>query len=211
MRKKGLTVWIFSTLTVVTMMHLIDSVNALFFTNQIQLLQLYPLANTFLTQMSIQTYFYISAGASAILWGITCILAFDNPVETFLNHILTDAQQQKTKENQIVEDNGELFDLMYEKMESDSEVLLQVKDLIRNVRTEVRDIAPIKESMEKTKRDLNKITKQLVALEEQVLFPLLCTSCKKPIRADFKVCPYCSELLRLPEVTISRNRDIKIK
>ncbi|MBK5134163.1 hypothetical protein JJE00_07035 [Candidatus Bathyarchaeota archaeon] len=211
MRTKGITIWLFSTLTVITMMHLIDSVNALFFSNQIQLLQLYPFANTFLTQMSIQTYFYVSAGASAILWGITCILAFDNPVETFLNHILSDAQKQRSKESQIVEDNGGLFDLMYEKMESDSEVLLEVKDLIRNVRTEVRDIAPIKESMLRTKRDLNKINKQLISLEEQVLFPLLCNSCKKPIRADFKVCPYCSELLKLPEVTISHNRDFQIK
>ena len=72
-------------------------------------------------------------------------------------------------------------------------------------------IAISSQSMLRTKRDLNKIAKQLVSLEEQVLFPLLCNSCKKPIRADFKVCPYCSELLKLPEVTISHNRDIQIK
>ena len=204
MRTKGLTIWIFSTLTVITMMHLIDSVNALFFSNQIQLLQLYPFANTFLTQMSIQTYFYVSAGASAILWGITCILAFDNPVETFLNHILSDAQQQRTKESQIVDDNGELFDLMYEKMESDSETLSHVKDLIRNVRSEVREIAPIKVSMEKTRRDLSKITKQLITLEEKVFYPLVCHSCSHPVRADFKLCPYCGIALQLTEITISQ-------
>ncbi|MBK5133749.1 zinc ribbon domain-containing protein [Candidatus Bathyarchaeota archaeon] len=204
MRKKGLVIWIMSTLTVITLIHLIDSVNAFLFNNPTQLLQIYPILNTFLTQMSTQIYFYLSAATSAILWGITCIIAFDNPVELFLNKILSDAKQQSLDEAKVMDGKGELFDLMYEKMESDSETLSHVKDLIRNVRSEVREIAPIKVSMEKTRRDLSKITKQLITLEEKVFYPLVCHSCSHPVRADFKLCPYCGIALQLTEITISQ-------
>ncbi len=210
MQKKGLIIWIFSTLTVITLIHLIDAVNASLFSNQIQLLSLYPIVNVILSQISPQVYLFLTASTTVILWGLTCIIAFDNPVETFLNKILSDAKQQTVNEEQIMENKGELFDLMYETMESDSETLSQVKDLIRNVRTEVRDIAPMKESVEKTKNDLNKIRTQLITLEEKVLFPMLCPSCKHPIRTDFKLCPYCGTPMELPEVTISNTPNIRI-
>lgn len=204
MRKKGLIIWVMSTLTVITLIHLIDSVNAFLFNNPAQLLQIYPILNTFLTQLSPQIYFYLSAATCATLWGITCIIAFDNPVELFLNKILSDAKQQSLDEAKVIDGKGELFDLMYETMESDSETLCHVKDLIRNVRSEVREITPIKASMEKTRKDLSKITTQLISLEEKVLFPLKCHSCNHPIRADFKLCPYCGNSLKLAEVTISQ-------
>jgi hypothetical protein len=209
LQKKGLTIWIFSTITVFTLIHLIDAVAALLFNNQIQLLQLYPIINGFLSQISAQIYFYLSASTTAVLWGITCIIAFDNPVETFLNKILSDAKQQTINEEQAMEKSGEIFDLMYETLESDSETLCQIKDLIRNVRTEVKDIAPIKESMEKTKTDLNKIRKQLITLEEKALFPMICPSCRKPTRADFKLCPYCGVSMELPKITISNRNNIR--
>ena len=202
MRVKGLAIWVLSTFTIISLIHLIDSTNALIFSNEIQLLQLYPLISGILTQISVQTYFYISAGTTAFLWGLTCILAFDNPIETFLNNIISDSQQQRNEETQIDESSGDLFTLIYETMESDSKTLLQVKDLIRNVRNEVKDIVPIKESLEKTKRDLNNIRNQLITLEEKVIFPLLCSSCKQPIRTDFKVCPYCGIQIELPEIII---------
>ena len=197
-------------MTVITLIHLIDAVNALLFNNQIQLLELYPIINGVISQISAQIYFYLTVSTTIILWGLTCIIAFDNPIETFLNKILSDAKQQTINEEQIIENKGELFDLMYETMESDSETLSQVKDLIRNVRTDVSDIAPMKESIEKTKKDLSKIRTQLITLEEKVLFPMICPSCKHPIRADFKLCPYCGVPMELPEVTISNRAGLRI-
>jgi hypothetical protein len=61
--------------------------------------------------------------------------------------------------------------------------------------------------LEKTKSDLIKIGNQLNDLEEQVLFPISCSSCKKPIRADFKFSPYCSEVLKFSEVNVLRKCD----
>ena len=90
------------------------------------------------------------------------------------------------------------------------DTLKDADPLISDLMPEVRDIAPMKESVEKTKIDLNKIRTQLITLEEKVLFPMLCPSCKHPIRTDFKLCPYCGTPMELPEVTISNTPNIRI-
>ena len=200
MRKKGIAIWLFSTLTFISLIHLIDAAAALLFNNQIQLLQLYPFINQ--QQISPDIYLCISGASTAILWAITCLIAFDNPVEAFLNKVLSDAKTQTTTEAQVLESKSELFDLMYETVESDSETLAQVKDLMRNIRTEVKDIQPIKETMEKTRTELSSLKKQIKTLEEKLLFTIICPACGNPLRSDFKLCPYCGENIKLQEKII---------
>ena len=200
MRKKGIAIWLFSTLTFISLMHLIDAAAAVIFNNQIQLLQLYPFINQ--QQISTDIYLYISGASTAILWAITCLIAFDNPVETFLNKVLSDAKQQTATEAQVLESKSELFDLMYETVESDSETLAQVKDLMRNMRVEVKDIQPIKETIEKTRIELVSLKKQMEMLEEKMLFTIICPACGKLLRPDFKLCPYCGESITLQEKMI---------
>jgi rubrerythrin len=197
LRKKGIAIWLFSTLTFISLIHLIDAAAALLFNNQIQLLQLYPFINQ--QQISTDIYLYISGASTAILWAITCLIAFDNPVETFLNKVLSDAKQQTATEAQVLESKSELFDLMYETVESDSETLAQVKDLMRNMRVEVKDIQPIKETIEKTRIELISLKKQMKTLEEKMLFTIICPACGKLLRPDFKLCPYCGESITLQE------------
>ncbi len=197
MRKKGIAIWLFSTLTFISLIHLIDAAAAVLFNNQIQLLQLYPFINQ--QQISTDIYLYISGASTAILWAITCLIAFDNPVETFLNKVLSDAKQQTATEAQVLESKSELFDLMYETVESDSETLAQVKDLMRNMRVEVKDIQPIKETIEKTRIELISLKKQMKMLEEKMLFTVICPACGKLLRPDFKLCPYCGESITLQE------------
>ncbi|UCF45374.1 MAG: zinc-ribbon domain-containing protein [Candidatus Bathyarchaeota archaeon] len=199
MRKKGIAIWVFTTLTFIAFIHLIDAASALIFNNSIQLLQIYPFINTQSQQMPIDIYLYLSATLTAILWAITCLIAFDNPVEEFLNKILSDAKKQTTTEAQVLESKSELFDLMYETVESDSETLAQVKDLMHNMRAEVKDIQPIKETIEKTRAELSNLKKQMKTLEEKLLFTILCPACGKLVRPDFKLCPYCGESIPLQE------------
>jgi hypothetical protein len=202
LRKKGIAIWLFSTLTFITLIHLIDAASAVLFNNPMQLLQLYPFINQQLQQIPTYAYFYISAASTVILWAITCLIAFDNPVETFLNKILSDVKNQTTTEAQILESKSDLFDLMYETVESDSETLAQVKDLMRNVRAEVKDIQPMKETMEKTRTELGSLKRQLKTLEEKLLFTVVCPACGKMLRPDFKLCPYCGESITFQEKMI---------
>jgi len=202
-RKKGIAIWVLSTLTFISLMHLIEAVTVILFNNPIRLLQIYPFISQQLTQLPASAYLYISAASTVILWGITCALAFDNPVETFLNKILSDAKKQTATEAQLIENKSELFDLMYETIESNSETLSQVKDMMRNVRVEVKDIQPIKETMEKTRLELGSLKKQITTLEEKLLFTnILCPACGKPLRLDFQICPYCGENIKLQQKMI---------
>ena len=199
LRKKGIAIWLFSTLTFITLIHLIDAAAAVLSNSQTQLLQLYPLINQQLQQIPTDVYLYIAAASTTILWGITCLIAFDNPVEAFLNKVLSDAKKQTATEAQILEGKSEILDLMYETIESDSETLAQVKDLMRNVRVEVKDIQPMKETIEKTKTELTTLKRQIKMLEEKLLFNVICPACGKMLRADFRLCPYCGENITLQE------------
>jgi len=83
---------------------------------------------------------------------------------------------------QVLESKSEIFDMMYETIEADSETLGQVKDLMRNMRAEVKDIQPIKESIEKTRMELSSLKKQMKTLEEKMLFNIICPTCGKLLK-----------------------------
>jgi DNA-binding PadR family transcriptional regulator len=187
-----------------SVIHLSEAVSVLIFNNQIRLLQLYPLINEKLQNVSPVTYFWVSAAASVVFWAITCAVAFDNPVEKFLNTILSDARKQGTVETQVVEEKSEVLDAMYETIESSNETLAHVRDMMYNVRTETKEIQPLAESVEKIKSELNSLKREVKRLEEKAQFPNLCPACGKPLLPEFKLCPFCGESTGLrPEKILS--------
>jgi hypothetical protein len=191
LRKKGIAIWLFTTLTFISLIHLIDAAAAILLNSPTHILQLYPIINQQLQQIPLNIYLYASAAITIALWAVTCLIAVDNPVEEFLNKILSDAKTQTSTEAQILESKSEVLDLMYETIESDSEILAQVKDLMRNMRAEVKDIQPIRETIEKTRIEVGSLKKQMRIFEEKMLFTIVCPSCGKLLRPDFKLCPYC--------------------
>jgi rubrerythrin len=188
---KGLKIWILSTLTFISLAHTIDAAIAFFSGSNALLPRIYPLIGSYIAQMPLNIYLYASAGSATAFWGLTCLVAFNNPVEALLNRTLADCQEQGEVEQQLVETHRDFFDLMYQSMEENREELGKNSDLVLNLRAEVKDMQKMRETFKETRDELTNVKKQVAILEEKMIFPLVCRSCGKPLRADFSLCPYC--------------------
>jgi len=180
-------------MTFIALAHLVDAISALILGNPIRLLQLYPIVGEKLQAVAPQTYFLTAIISSLIFWGITCTITFENPVEDFLNKILSDAKTQNASENQLLESKSEVLDVMFETVISSNDTLSQVKDLICNVRAEAKEIQPLKENIGKIREELFVLRKEIRRIDEKAKFPNLCPTCGKPLLPQFKMCPYCGE------------------
>ena len=137
MRKKCITIWLLTSLTFIFLVHFIEALAVIVLNNPIRLPQVYPLIGEALRTMSPIAYFYLTAAITAFLWGITCLIAFHNPVEVYLN-------KHKANEAEFQE-NSSLIDRMCETVESDHHTLSQLKDLMRNVQAEVKEMQTAKQ------------------------------------------------------------------
>jgi hypothetical protein len=141
-------------------------------------------------------YFCVSAIVSVVLWGITCGVVFENPLEAFLRQILADAKVNSTVETQLADRKSEVLDAMAETVEASSDTLLQLKDLVCNVRTEAKEIQPLRESVESMKADMSYLKKQIRRIEGDVPLQDSCHNCGRPLMPEFIMCPYCGESVR---------------
>ena len=85
---------------------------------------------------------------------------------------------------------------MYETTESSHDTLALVKDMMYNVRTEVKEIPPVAENVEKMRAEISNLKKEVKRLEEGVKSPIICPACGKPLLPGFKVCPFCGESIK---------------
>jgi rRNA maturation endonuclease Nob1 len=200
--RKGLSVWLLSSLTFVALMHLLDATLAFIFGNPIRLLQLYPFVGAKLQSIAPSMYFWATIVTTLILWGITCGIAFENPVDKFLNKILSDAKVHSTVETQLLESKSEVLDALFETIEATSETVAQVKDLVCNVRTDAKEIQPLRDSIENMKADLGSLKNEFKKIRENVAFPNICHACGKPLMPEFNMCPYCGESVRPTDVPV---------
>jgi rRNA maturation endonuclease Nob1 len=207
--KKGPAVWVFSSLTFLSMAHLVEAIYVLITGVHIRLLGIYPFIGQELDAISPMMYFWLSVFASLIFWGITCAIAFANPMEEFLNKVLSDAKRQSVAESQMVEDKSEMLDAMYETIESSNATIASVKDLIFNVRSEVKGIQPLTSTIDMIRLELGDLAKEVEGLEGKMKFSYVCLACGKPLLPEFKICPYCGEdarLLRSPVLSVPEQK-----
>jgi rRNA maturation endonuclease Nob1 len=204
--KKGFSVWIFSSLTFISLAHLIEAMYVWISGAQIRLLSLYPFIGDKLSNISPGEYLWTSALTSLVLWGITCGITFDNPLEGFLKEALAQARKASVAETKVVEDKSEILDAMYETLETSSETVASVKDMVCNVRTEVKEIKPLATTVDLIRLELNDLAKEVEKLENNVKYSYVCLACGKPLLPEFKICPYCGEdakLLRTPVIAMT--------
>ena len=197
MAKKGLYVWLFSSMTFISLLHMTDAISIVFFNSQPHLLQMYPYIGHQLQSMPPTVYLLASALSTLVFWGLTCTLAMDSPVEQFLNRVLSDAKRQSAVEAQTVNEKSEILDAMYETLEASQQTLSQVVDIVHNVRTEVKGIQPLSMTVENIKAEMGNLKKEVRRIEEKGRLPILCSTCGKPVSLEFRLCPFCGDPIKL--------------
>ena len=125
MRTKSIAIWFLTSITFVSLVHLIEALTVIMFNNPIRLLQLYPFASTLLKAFTPYTYLYVTATATAILWAVTCLVAFNNPVELYVS--------KREQTDAMLQDRDVLLDRMCETVESDHQTLTRLTDIMRKM------------------------------------------------------------------------------
>jgi len=201
MVKRGVTVWIFSSLSFLAAIHALEASLALFFNTETILLKSYPIINAL--SINPAAYLLASTVTTITLWGITCKAAVETPVERFLNKTLSDAKRQSELECEMVDDNRSVLDMMCETMTENNKVLAQTRDVTFNVRSELVNLRSLPEETERLSKEVEGLKKELKKLKENFKKPNLCPSCGNTVLPRFKVCPYCGENLHItPEKVV---------
>lgn len=195
MVRKGVVVWVFSTLSFITAIHALEAALWLFFNKTPILLTNYPIVN----ELNIDPllYFCSTSFLTFIFWGITCIVALENPVEKFLNLVLSDAKKQAELETEFVEENKTILDMISETLTENHKLLAQIRDLTYNVRAELTLIKPLAEGIEKINSEMEKLQKEIKKIKTEIKKPNVCPTCGKNVLPEFNICPYCGENLKL--------------
>jgi len=178
--RKAIIVWIFGFLTFMAILHTFDAVLGLTVGNTNLLLKLYPFKNL-LADVDVVTYFWASLSSAFILFGVTCAVAFHNPIEALINKTLAEVELEENPGDRTLESKASALEMISDTLTSNSVVLQSVKDDVDVVRY---DLSNLKTRLDKMEKDLTKLTK----LRN-------CPSCGKEISPDFKLCPFCGELL----------------
>ena len=124
MRTKSIAIWFLTSITFISLVHLIEALTVIMLNNPIRLLQLYPYGKTLADSFTPITYLFVTATATAVLWAATCLVAFNNPVESYL-HKLVQA------DGKAMQDRDALLDRMCETFESDLRTLTRLTDILR--------------------------------------------------------------------------------
>lgn len=140
--KKGIAVWMFGFFTFLAVLHTFDALIFFTFGVKTSLLEIYPFD---VLKMDAVTYFWASLFSTFLLLGLTCIFAFQNAVETFLNKLLTDKELEG---RELEEEPLTTFDMINNSLISNSISLQElktnlslVKDSLSALKIEMRRIS----------------------------------------------------------------------
>jgi len=123
-------------------------------------LNLYPLVSSLNVQSL--NHLSISITFTSILMAMTFRLAFSNPLDCFIEKILSDANSVNEAECEMVTDNRSILDMMCESITHISQVLAQTKDITFNVRSELTNLRSILETTQSLSEEIKEVKKNLL-------------------------------------------------
>lgn len=186
--KKGMGVWIFGFLTFLGVLHTFDAVLSFTLGGTNSLLKLSPfygLIYNMFGEIGAASYFWASMIFTFVLFGMSCVIAFHDPIATFINRVISDAKSEENPADLHLESGINVFEMINDSVTSNSILLNKVKESTEN----------IGDSVNAVKIELMMLGAKLGKMETDLATPRKCPSCGKDVLPDFKLCPYCGEKL----------------
>lgn len=186
--KKGVGVWISGFLAFLGILHTFDAVISYTFGGTNSLLKLNPLYGLIYEmfgEIDAASYFWVSMVFTFALFGMSCAIAFHDPVATFINKVISDAKLAENPADVHMESGMDAFEMISDSVTSNSVLLNKLKESTKNVGDSVNAL----------RVELMTLGAKLGKLETNLNTSKSCPSCGKDVLPEYKVCPYCGEKL----------------
>lgn len=190
--KKSIVVWIFGCLTFFAGLHTFDAVLSLASNtdNAGSLLQLYPFYNQIketIGKLDAVTYFWLSLVSTLALMGVTCSLAFYDPILAYVKKVISETKVDDTQADQRLDSELTALAMINESLTTHGILLNKVKN----------ELVPLKDGINALKIDMTRLRGKIGGLETDLAKLRKCPACGKDVLPQFKFCPHCGEKLSL--------------
>lgn len=190
--KKNIAVWIFGCLTFFAGLHTFDAVLSISSVSDSTgaLLELYPFYDRIsetIGKLDAVAYFWLSMISSVVFMGITCSIAFYDPILAYVKKMVSETKPDDTQADSK-------FDSELTALAMINESLTAQGILMNNVK---RELSTLKDGVNALKIDMTRLSGKMGSLETDLAKLRKCPACGKGILPEFKFCPHCGEELSL--------------
>jgi len=190
--KKSIVVWIFGCLTFFAGLHTFDAVLSLASNTDSAgaLLQLYPFYNQIketIGKLDAVTYFWLSLVSTLAFMGVTCSLAFYDPILAYVKKVISETKVDDTQADQRLDSELTALAMINESLTTHGILLNKVKN----------ELGPLKDGINALKIDMTRLRGKIGGLETDLAKLRKCPACGKDVLPQFKFCPHCGEKLSL--------------
>jgi len=190
--KKSIVVWIFGCLTFFAGLHTFDAVLSLASNtdNAGSLLQLYPFYNQIketIGKLDAVTYFWLSLVSTLAFMGVTCSLAFYDPILAYVKKVISETKVDDAQADPRLDSELTALAMINESLTTHGILLNKVKN----------ELGPLKDGINALKIDMTRLRGKIGGLETDLAKLRKCPACGKDVLPQFKFCPHCGEKLSL--------------
>jgi hypothetical protein len=190
--KKSLAVWIFGCLTFFAALHTFDAVLSLAHNTDTtgSLLQLYPFydrISPIVGKLDDITYFWFSLFSTIVFMGITCSIAFHDPILAYVKKVISETRIDDTQADPRLDSELTTLAMINESLTTQGILLNNVK----------KELGSLKDGIKALKIDMTRLRGKIEGLETDLARLRKCPACGESVLPQFKFCPNCGEELSL--------------
>ncbi|MFQ6086847.1 MAG: zinc ribbon domain-containing protein [Candidatus Bathyarchaeia archaeon] len=190
--KKSLAVWVFGCLTFFAGLHTFDAVLSLASNSNStgSLLQLYPFydkINQTVGKLDAVTYFWLSLISTLAFMGVTCSIAFYDPILAYVKKVISETKIDDAQADQRLDSELTALAMINESLTTHGVLLNNVKS----------ELSTLTDGINALKIDMTRLRSKIEGLETDIAKLRKCPACGKNVLPQFKFCPHCGEELSL--------------